>query len=155
VTPIRLAYIVAHQVRLAYRRLFRVRTRGVKAVVLRGDEVLLIRHSYFASDRFMLPGGGIGRGESALEAGVREVMEETGCRLIDQREHGVFVSRMEGFTDEITVITGTTTDTPQADGRELLEASFFPLNTLPLALTGPSLRRVVEVRDGLEPSREW
>ena len=76
-TPLRLAYIVAHRVRLFFRRAFQIKTRGVKAVVLRGREVLLIRHSYFATDRFMLPGGGVGRKETVLAAGIREAFEET------------------------------------------------------------------------------
>ncbi len=154
-TPLRLAYIVAHRVRLVFRRLFQIRTRGVKAVVLRDGEVLLIRHSYHATDRFMLPGGGVGRGETALQAGIREVLEETGCRLADAREHGTFLSRNEGFPDEITIITGTTQDEPKADRGELLEARFFPLHALPDALTDASRRRVIEIRDGLPPSDAW
>lgn len=154
-TPLRLAYIVAHRVRLVFRRAFQIRTRGVKAVVLRDGEVLLIRHSYHASDRYMLPGGGVGRGETALQAGAREVMEETGCRLENPREHGSFLSRNEGFHDEITIVIGSTSDEPRADRGELLEARFFPLHDLPDALTEASRRRVIEVRDGLPPSGQW
>lgn len=154
-TPLRLAYIVAHRVRLFFRRAFQIRTRGVKAVVLRDGQVLLIRHSYYATDRYMLPGGGVGRGETALQAGVREVLEETDCRLRDMREHGTFLSRHEGYPDKITIIVGTTSDEPKAAAGELLEARFFPLDALPDALIDASRRRVVEVRDGLPPSGEW
>lgn len=154
-TPLRIAYIVAHRVRLAWRRLFRVRTRGVKAVVLRGREVLLIRHSYGASDRYMLPGGGVGRKETPLAAGLREVLEETGCRLENVRVHGDFVSTLQGFTDHITIIVGETGDDPRADGIELIDARFFPLEALPGALADASRRRIVEVRDGLPPADSW
>lgn len=154
-TPLRLGYIVAHRVRLFFRRAFQIRTRGVKAVVLRDGEVLLIRHSYYATDRYMLPGGGVGSGETALQAGTREVLEETGCRLQDAREHGIFLSRHDGFPDEITIIIGTTQDDPRPDAGELLEARFFPLDALPDALTDASRRRVIEIRDGLQPSGDW
>ncbi len=154
-TPLRLGYIVAHRVRLFFRRAFQIRTRGVKAVVLRGREVLLIRHSYFATDRYMLPGGGVGRKETALEAGIREALEETGCRLDKVRVHGEFLSNSEGFPDHITVIVGETRDDPRPDAGELLEARFFPLDALPDALTAASRRRVIEIRDGLPPPGEW
>ena len=154
-TPLRLAYIVAHRVRLFFRRAFQIKTRGVKAVVLRGREVLLIRHSYFATDRFMLPGGGVGRKETVLAAGIREAFEETGCRLDNVYVHGDSISNSEGFPDHITVIVGETRDDPMPDAGELLEARFFPLDALPDALTDASRRRVIEIRDGLPPSGEW
>ncbi len=103
----------------------------------------------------MLPGGGIDRGESAIEAGMREAMEETACRLINVREHGSFVSTQEGWPDHITVVVGETTDAPKADGNELLEATFFPLGALPANLSDASRRRVIEIRDGLPPAADW
>lgn len=154
-TPVQFALVVAHRLRLVWRRTLRLRTRGVKAVVLRGDAVLLIRHSYHASDRYMLPGGGRDRGETASEAGIREVMEEAGCAITGVREHGCFVSHSDGWPNEIIVVVGQTTDEPRADGRELLEARFFPLDALPPALTDASRRRIIEVRDGLPPAAEW
>lgn len=154
-TPVQLALVVAHRLRLVWRRTLKRRTCGVKAVVLRGDAVLLIRHSYHASDRYMLPGGGRDRGETAIEAGIREVLEEAGCRITDVREHGCFVSHAEGWPNEITLIVGQTTDEPRADGRELLEARFFPLDALPSTLTDASRRRIIEVRDGLPPAADW
>lgn len=153
--PIHLAYIVAQKVRVTWRRAFQIRTRGVKAVVLRNDAVLLIRHSYQSSDMFMLPGGGIDRGETAVAAGIREVREESGCALVNVREHGLFISRTEGWPNHITVVVGETRDTPRADGRELLEATFFPLEALPDNVSAASLRRIIEVRDGLPPADNW
>ncbi|WP_017671207.1 NUDIX domain-containing protein [Blastomonas sp. AAP53] len=153
--PIHLAYIVAQKLRVAWRRGFQVRTRGVKAVVLQGDSVLLIRHSYQSPDTYMLPGGGVDRRETPVEAGVREVREETGCTLAEVREHGLFISTSEGWPDHITVVVGTTTDTPVADGRELLEANFFPLGALPDTVSPASLRRILEVRDGQPPASAW
>lgn len=153
--PIHLAYIVAQRVRVWWRRALQIRTRGVKAVVLRGNSVLLIRHSYQSSEIYMLPGGGVDRHENAVEAGVREVREETGCALVNVREHGLFVSTQEGWPDHITVVVGETSSAPMADGNEILEARFFPLDALPANLSPASLRRVTEVRDGLPPADAW
>ena len=153
--PIHLAYITAQKLRVAWRRAFQIRTRGVKAVVLQGDAVLLIRHSYQSPQTYMLPGGGVNARETPLEAGVREVREETGCSLQNAREHGLFVSTHEGWPDHITVVVGTTVDTPVADGRELIEARFFPLDALPETLSAASRRRIVEIRDGMPPADGW
>ncbi|MGE6107088.1 NUDIX hydrolase [Aeromonas sobria] len=54
----------------------------VRAVVLRGDELLLV-HSRVNGD-FMFPGGGVEPGESHGEALARELREECGAELLTQ-----------------------------------------------------------------------
>lgn len=46
------------------------------ALVVRDARVLLVRHSYMPG--WLLPGGGVGRGEPAEEAVLREMREEIG-----------------------------------------------------------------------------
>lgn len=149
------AYRIAYRILVWLRRTFQLRTDGVQAVVLRGDHVLLIRHSYNLPDRYMLPGGGIGRTETVFQAADREVMEETGCRLGSVRVHGQFVTHHQGWPDYITVVIGETEDEPCADGREIVEASFHPLAALPPNMAAGSGRRVIEVRDGLRAADGW
>ena len=56
--------------------------RGVGVVVLRGDEVLLIRRAKEpVSDRWSIPGGAQEIGETVREAALREVAEETGLEV--------------------------------------------------------------------------
>ena len=59
----------------------RARKRGVVAVVLRDDMLLVIRRSrhVVAPRHFCFPGGGVEPGESEPEALVREMREELGC----------------------------------------------------------------------------
>jgi ADP-ribose pyrophosphatase YjhB (NUDIX family) len=156
VSALHLAYRIAQKVRLVYWRLVKPRTYGVKVIALRGDShVLLVRHSYQSRDLFMLPGGGIHRGESVAAAAERELREETGCTLSDPRIHGAFFSSAEGARNHITVVAGAASGTPRVDGREILEAAFVPLHPLPANIAPATLRRLIEVRDGLPPAADW
>jgi ADP-ribose pyrophosphatase YjhB (NUDIX family) len=53
----------------------------VAAIVLRSDEILLVRHEKAGKAYWLLPGGGVDFGESIGEALVREVREETGLEV--------------------------------------------------------------------------
>jgi 8-oxo-dGTP pyrophosphatase MutT (NUDIX family) len=57
-----------------------VRRKAVRAVIRRGDHLLMV-HSTVAGD-YKLPGGGIEAGESPAEALVREVREECGFAVV-------------------------------------------------------------------------
>lgn len=55
---------------------------GVRVIVLDDDNrMLLVRQQHEGNDIWMVPGGGIEEGESALQAASREVMEETGLDI--------------------------------------------------------------------------
>ena len=54
-------------------------TLGVRTMLIDGDKVLLIRHTYVPGWHF--PGGGVERGETAEASAAREVMEERLQRL--------------------------------------------------------------------------
>lgn len=122
------------------------RTRGVKVLAFDASgRVLLVRHRYGRSDLWMLPGGGIARGEAPIAAALRELMEETGCRLNAAAIVGQWEARAEGRRDTVWLVRGTTTDTPQIDGVELAEACFFPPDALPAAASPATRRRVDEL----------
>ena len=65
---------------LAEHRVFRLQRVAAYALVLRGDQILLVRNSPRGPypGGWTLPGGGIEHGESPRDALVREVHEETG-----------------------------------------------------------------------------
>ena len=59
------------------------RSTRYQAAILRGDEILLIKHREHAEGRayWVLPGGGIEAGETELECVLREVREETNLEV--------------------------------------------------------------------------
>jgi len=64
----------------AWFRLSRPMTMGVRAAVENRDgRVLMVRHTYMKG--WFLPGGGVERGEPAVEAIRRELVEEGGVEL--------------------------------------------------------------------------
>jgi 8-oxo-dGTP pyrophosphatase MutT (NUDIX family) len=139
----RLALRGAHGLRLAWWRVRRPELHGCNAIVFNpAGEVLLVRHSYQSPGRWMLPGGGLARDESAEAAAVREVAEETGCRIADARFIGVEVAAVSGARNHIHLIVARTTDRPAADRREIVEATFFPPEVMPPTVTAAARRRI-------------
>lgn len=130
----RAAYRFAHALRKQWWRLARPHLRGCRVMALDGEgRVLLIRHSY-GSGKWMIPGGGLDRGEAAVPGGLRELREETGCELADVIELALSEELLSGTTNEVHVIAGRTFDAPRVDGREVIEARFFALDALPGAM---------------------
>lgn len=154
------AYTIAHHLRLIWWRIRRPHVYGTKAVILndRGD-VLLVRHTYGMRGFYMLPGGGYRLSEDPAEAAAREVAEEAGVHLAGPlRFHGAFLESARGARNHIHVYVGEAAPGahPLADGHEIAEAGWFPLNDLPANVSAPSAQRIMEVRDGRQPtSTEW
>lgn len=130
--PLHIAALrIAHFIRSVWWRISSGVVIGCRVVVLdQDDRVLLIRHSY-GSQRWMMPGGGLKRGEDVLEAAQREVREEVAIALSPLFELGISDEPLGGGRNHIHMIAGWTKDTPVPDGREVREARFFAADDLP------------------------
>ncbi|WP_298404236.1 NUDIX domain-containing protein [uncultured Chloroflexus sp.] len=143
------AYNLFIRLRLAQGIIFRPRAIGVRVIVQRGDEFLLVRHRGGAKP-WGLPGGAIDRGEAPAEAARREALEESGCPVTVTGLHGVFHYLANGLSDYVIVFTAVA-DGPPAPPRgdiEICDAQFFHPDRLPAGVDTGSARRIAEVQRG-------
>lgn len=140
-----LAYNAIVIARRAARQLTHPTTVGVRVLVERGDQFLLVRHRG-GRDPWSLPGGGVDHRETLVEAALREVREEGGCPAELRHLLGVYHSFGEGMNNYTTVFVCA----PLGEARapvgdlEIVDARFFPRRDLPATLEQGSLRRIAE-----------
>lgn len=119
---------------------------AVGIVCLRGDEVLLIRRGKPPGQgEWSLPGGRIEPGERAVDAGLRELREETGIEaeivgLIDVVD-GLFPEAGRHYV-LIDYAARWTAGEPVA-GDDALESCFVPLDQADALLEWSETRRVI------------
>ncbi|MDG4828600.1 NAD(+) diphosphatase [Solwaraspora sp. WMMD1047] len=104
------------------------------------DELLLVRHSYGATEVWALVAGFVEAGESLEQAVHREVGEEVGLRVTELAYFGSQPWAMSGPGVVLAGFTATCADTdaePVADGREVTQARWFPVDALPAELPAP------------------
>ena len=141
----------------SYWRFARGMTLGVRALVVNSaGRILLVQHSYVRG--WHLPGGGVERGETMLQALARELAEEGNVRLGSApRLHGIFFNRYVSKRDHIAVyvVQDFEQDGPFKANREITVASFFALDALPNDTTAATRARIAEVMGGAPVSEHW
>lgn len=145
---LRVVYRVGYYAALGYWFLVRPQVRGVRVVLVAGDEVLLIRNSYGPAG-WTFPGGGIHAGEAAKDAAAREVREEVGIEVGEPEYVGMFLSTKEYKADHVEVfVIHMDKQNPVVDNTEVVEARWFPLSKLPrLTVSGEYAFRLFSSRD--------
>ncbi len=125
---------------------------AVGVVCLRGDEVLLIRRGTPPRQgEWSLPGGRIEPGERAMEAGLRELREETGVEakivgLIDVVD-GLFPEAGRHYV-LIDYAARWLAGEPVA-GDDALEARFVALDQVDTLIDWSETRRVIQLAAGI------
>lgn len=131
-------------------------TLGARVMLVDGDKVYLIRHTYAPGWQF--PGGGVEPGESAEEAAAREVSEESGYRVVGRPElfglyHNIFATNRDHVAfficrqfEEASAFRGNL---------EIAEFGWFGLEALPPDTADSARRRLSEVFYDAPRSARW
>ncbi|MDQ3933523.1 MAG: NUDIX domain-containing protein [Actinomycetota bacterium] len=131
-TLMRATYRVGYRVLHAYWRVAQPTKRGVKCVLTRDGQVLLVRHTYGPDTRWELPGGGVKRREDPQEAARREAREELGVDLTEWRFLGDLFERIDGKRDTLWCYAAELGDRRiETNAAEIAEAAWFDRGALP------------------------
>ena len=135
---LRVAYSIQKKLRRATGR-----TRDGVTLIARDLEgqILLICHSYGPRDWF-LPGGGMRAGETPERAAHRELAEETGCAIDGLKLVSELDETLSGAAHRNYLFEGVVNDMPRPDGREVIDARFFPTHSLPEPLNPRTRERL-------------
>ncbi len=130
-------------------------TLGVRVMLIREAQVLLVRQSYLPG--WFMPGGGLERGETLEEAARREVREEVGAEMGALQLLGAYTHFGEWKSDHNIVFFCTDFTLNGKPDAEIAEARFFPLEALPPDTCPGHRRRLEEYRAGAFSPRfgEW
>lgn len=127
----RLVYRIGFVVLRIGSEIVRPRTRGVKCLVVHGDAVLLVRHTY-GPKQWDLPGGFCRRGEEFADAARREVAEELGVAIAGLADIGEELRGFYGRHETLRLFRVDVVDRELAiDAGELAEARWCRRGELP------------------------
>lgn len=132
-------------------------TVGVRAVLIDGRRVLLVRHTYVPGWQF--PGGGVEPGETPEGAAAREALEETGYAAHGRPTLlGFYLHPLAGTSrDYVAVYVWRTFGQHRAfhPNLEIADCRWFDLDALPPEIGAGTARRLREIFDGVPPAAEW
>ena len=120
-SAIRVAYRAGYRVARVWWRVYGPDHNGVGVLVRHNGHVLAVLHSYRPG--YTIPGGGMGRGEPARDAAVRELAEETSIRA---RPEDLVYRRKVGKTHVYELRLDVEPDV-RIDYREIVDAVFLPV----------------------------
>ncbi len=130
---------------------------GSRLVLIDGDRVLLLRHTYMPGWHF--PGGGVEPGETAAEGAFREGVEETGLAAEGPLALLGFYLKVNEATnrDYVAVYVSRSHRIERVfkPGGEIAEIGWFPMTSLPAGTDPGTSRRVAEILGGLVAADRW
>lgn len=132
-------------------------TMGTRVMLVDGDKVLLIRHTFVPGWQF--PGGGVSPGETLHDCGARETLEETGYQVEGRMElFGLYHNSSPVTNRDHVAFYVAKRFTKQFDRKpdhEIAEVGWFDRHALPQGVTPATSQRIDEYFDGAERRDTW
>ena len=131
------------------------KTVGARALVVRNDEVLLVKHTY--QKGWCTIGGGVDKNESPREALIRELVEEVGVITLEKPElFAVYHQKYLKRDDYIAFYIVRHFEMQKTSySPEIAEKQWFPFTALPKDITPSTLKRIEEYLDQKDKSDKW
>ena len=148
-------YKIAYQLNRIRRMTLRPLTLGVKIMLIRDNQILLVRHTY--QPGWFIPGGGVKRGETLEEAARREAWEELGAKLEGVTLFGMYSNIRHYKNEHIAVFICDAFTLSNKIDYEIAESAFFPVNSPPLGTDRGSRHRLQDYIQSLPDNhaRVW
>lgn len=119
----------------------------VRVLIINEEKEVLLVRNWLGHQMWTLPGGGIKRSETSVEAAAREVYEETGLRVTtgDLHELGVFPNDSDKHYTYTTAcytmdIAKRTPKIARIRKLEMLDTAWFPIDKLPKDVSTTALK---------------
>lgn len=139
-----------------FHRQMRGLTLGTRTAVFDGDNrVLLVKHTY--TPGWLLPGGGVERGETIYQSAIREIREE--AAIIVEEEpllKGLCLNDGQFPGDHIAIlVVRKFSQKTWKPSLEISHANFFAVDQLPTDTTGGTRRRIEELLSNRAVASIW
>jgi 8-oxo-dGTP pyrophosphatase MutT (NUDIX family) len=131
-------------------------TLGTRTVVLDEEKrVLLVRHTY--APGWLLPGGGVERGETIYQSAVRELREEAAIHVEEEPVlKGICLNDPQFPGDHIAVlVVRKFKQLPWKPSLEISHSQFFATDQLPVETSGGTRRRIDELLSDRSIAPNW
>jgi len=141
---------------LRYRLIYLLRGKvvGARALVIRDNEVLLIRHTY--NEGWYTIGGEVDKTELPLDAVKREIGEEAGVKALKDPElMGVYHTTFGKRDDYIFFYIVKEFDLVDSSSPEIEECRWFPFDNLPMDISPSTKRRIDEYHQRSLITGKW
>lgn len=131
-------------------------TLGVRAACFDDEgRIFLVRHTYVSG--WHMPGGGVERGETGLQALQKEIREEGNlvATSVPQLVHVYFNNRTSDRDHVLFYRLDVRQVALKVPDREIAESGFFPLDALPEGTTPATRRRLADLTGNALPDDYW
>ncbi|RCW28190.1 ADP-ribose pyrophosphatase YjhB (NUDIX family) [Ciceribacter lividus] len=131
-------------------------TLGVRAACYDdAGRIFLVRHSYVPG--WHMPGGGVERRETVLQALSKELREEGNLEMTGPAQlfHVYFNTRVSRRDHVLFYRVNVLQTAPRRPDLEIVESGFFALHDLPRGVTPATQRRLRELSGEVPPDDLW